>query len=522
MASSETSNHPEKVLEEESFQEPRHGLVSETASDLQPQDSSVDHQSKPAIANDDSLANDELVDWTGPDDPDRPINWARSKKWRNVLVVSLITFTTPLASSMIAPAVPLLMEEFKSTNSIIASFIVSIYVVGYAVGPLLLGPLSEIFGRLWLYHINNVLFVIWSMGCALAPNVPGMLMFRLLSGLAGSCALTIGGGTIVDLFVQEDRGRAMALFSFGPILGPIIGPIGGGFLAEAEGWRWVFWLLTIISGGIAIVGFLCLSETYERTILEKRAAKLRKSTGNPNIHSKLALPISTGEIFKRAIIRPFKLLFLSPIVAIMSIYVALVYAYLYFFFTTMSTVFRDQYQWKNEILGLAFTGLGVGSIISVIFFALVSDRLLKHLAEKSGGERKPEYRLPPLLISCVTIPIGLIWYGWTAQKRLHWILPLIGTGFVGVGQIATFMPVVTYLIDSFPEYAASVSAANTVLRSLGGAFIPLAGPPLYDALGLGWANSLLGFIAMGMIPVTIGLYKYGERIRTNPKFQVKL
>lgn len=265
-----------------------------------------------------------------------------------------------------------------------------------------------------------------------------------------------------------------------------------------------------------------MSETYERTILEKRAAELRKSTGNQNIHSKLALPISTGEIFKRAIIRPFKLLFLSPIVAIMSVYVALVYAYLYFFFTTMSTVFRDQYHWRNEILGLSFTGLGVGSIISVIFFAIVSDRLLKHLAAKSGGERKPEYRLPPLLISCVTIPIGLIWYGWSAEKRLHWIMPIIGTGFVGVGQIATFMPVVTYLIDSFPEYAASVSAANTVLRSLGGAFIPLAGPPLYDALGLGWANSLLGFIAMGMIPVTLGLYKYGEGIRTNPKFQVKL
>lgn len=245
MAHSETPNHPEKALEE-SLQGPQQDLGSETASDLQPHDSSVDHQSNPTTANVSSLANNELVDWNGPDDPERPLNWAGSKKWRNVLVVSLITFTTPLASSMIAPAVPLLMHEFNSTNSIIASFIVSIYVVGYAVGPLLLGPLSEIFGRLWLYHINNILFVIWSMGCALAPNVPGMLMFRLLSGLAGSCALTIGGGTIVDLFAQEERGKAMALFSFGPILGPIIGPIGGGFLAASEGWRWVFWLLTII------------------------------------------------------------------------------------------------------------------------------------------------------------------------------------------------------------------------------------------------------------------------------------
>ncbi|KAF2177119.1 MFS general substrate transporter [Zopfia rhizophila CBS 207.26] len=459
-----------------------------------------------------------IVDWE-PNDPDRPLNWTRASKWRNISIVSLITLLTPLASSMIAPAVIPLMHEFHSTNSIIASFVVSIYIVGYAVGPLVLAPLSEMYGRLYLYHVNNVLFVIWTVACALAPNIPAMLIFRLMCGLAGSCSLTIGGGTITDVFVQQERGLAMSLFSMGPILGPIVGPVGGGFLAEAAGWRWIFWLLAIAAGVVTLIAFVFLRETYEPAILEKRARRLRKETGNMAIRSKQTNSKPKAEVFKQALIRPTKMLFMSPIVAIMSIYVALIYSYLYFFFTTLSQVFEEQYHWGSDVVGLSFLGLGVGSIIGVCVFGAISDKILKRLS--AGGEMKPEYRLPPLLIGTICIPTGFIWYGWTAEKRVHWIAPIIGTGFVGIGQIATFMPVVTYLIDSFPHQAASVVAANTVLRSLGGAFIPLAGPSLFDALGLGWGNSLLGFIALLMIPITLLTYKYGEKIRTHPRFQVE-
>ena len=185
-----------------------------------------------------------IVDWE-VDDPERPLNWPGAKKWRNVGIVSMIALLTPLASSMIAPAVEPMMRDFDETSPIIASFVVSIYIVGYAIGPLFLAPLSEIYGRLYLYHINNVLFVAWNVGCARAPNVAAMLVFRLLCGLAGSCCLTIGGGTITDVFVQQERGVAMSIFSAGPILGPIIGPVGAGFLAEAGGWRWIFYLLII-------------------------------------------------------------------------------------------------------------------------------------------------------------------------------------------------------------------------------------------------------------------------------------
>jgi multidrug resistance protein len=186
-----------------------------------------------------------IVDWDGPDDPDKAMNWPNSRKWANVSIISTVTFLTPLASSMVAPAVPLVLAEFNTSNATIASFIVSIYILGYALGPLFLAPLSEVYGRLPVYHVCNFMFVVWTMACALSPSIGALLVFRLLAGIAGSCPLTIGAGSIADLIRQEKRGGAMAIFALGPLLGPVIGPVAGGFLGQAAGWRWVFWLITI-------------------------------------------------------------------------------------------------------------------------------------------------------------------------------------------------------------------------------------------------------------------------------------
>lgn len=186
-----------------------------------------------------------IVDWESPTDPEKALNWSTGKKWANVAIISAVTFLTPLASSMVAPAVPLIMKEFHSSNETVASLVVSIYLLGYAIGPLGLAPLSEIYGRLPVYHACNAMFVIWTMACALAPSIGPLLVFRVLAGIAGSCPLTIGGGSIADLIAQEKRGAAMAIFALGPLMGPVIGPVAGGYLGEAAGWRWVFWLITI-------------------------------------------------------------------------------------------------------------------------------------------------------------------------------------------------------------------------------------------------------------------------------------
>ncbi|KAL8988561.1 MAG: hypothetical protein Q9177_002386 [Variospora cf. flavescens] len=461
-----------------------------------------------------------LVDWDGPDDPKKPTNWADSRKYSIIVLISTVSFLTPLASSMFAPAIPEVMTEFGSDNVELASFVVSVYILGYAFGPMFVAPASERYGRLPIYHVCNTLFVVFTIACAVSSNLNMLVTWRFFAGLFGSCPLTIGGGTIADMIIQEKRGAMMSIFAMGPIMGPVIGPVAGGYLAQAKGWRWVFWLIAIVAGAITLFSFIFLRETYPPILLERKAKKLRSETNNNNLRGKYTSDLPPLTLFKRAIFRPLKLLFLSPIVLALSTFMAVVYGYLYLLFTTLTVVFESSYGFSFGSIGLTFLGIGIGCLFGLFIFGGVSDRILK--AKSRNGGMKPEYRLPPMIPGAFIIPIGLFLYGWTAEERVHWIAPIIGTGFVGLGLIATFLPVITYLVDAFPIYAASATAASIIFRSLLGALLPLAGRSMYNTLGLGWGNSLLAFISVALCPIPIVLYKYGERIREHPRFQVTL
>ncbi|KAE9987066.1 hypothetical protein EG328_003848 [Venturia inaequalis] len=461
-----------------------------------------------------------IVDWDGEDDPMNPLNWTPKKKWIIVGLLSLMTLVTPLASVLFTPAIPEVMKDFKSTNSTLASFVVSVYILGYAFGPMLLAPLSEMYGRTIVYHVTNILFVGFTVGCALSTNMGMLIAFRFLTGVCGSCPITIGGGTVADLFRTEQRGAAMAAWSLGPLIGPVIGPVGGAYLGQAKGWRWDFWVLVIAGGAVTVAKIVVLRETYAPVLLKRKTERLRQESGNDQLRSKYDEGLTNNEFLKRAIIRPMKMLFLSPLVFILSLYMAIVYGYLYLLFTTMTEVFETKYKFHGGTVGLAYLGIGIGMFLGLIISGSTSDKLVIKLTARNGGQQKPEYRLPLMAPAASTIPIGLFIYGWSAQYSIHWIVPIIGTAFVGAGMITTFMPVTMYLTDSFTLYAASVLAATTVLRSLVGALLPLAGPAMYKAMGLGWGNSLLGFLAAAMIPLPILFYKYGERIRTSKRFNV--
>ncbi|KAL4913768.1 major facilitator superfamily domain-containing protein [Aspergillus aurantiobrunneus] len=466
-----------------------------------------------------AIAVSNTVDWDGPNDPENPVNFSGLVKLTNVGIVTALTFITPLASSMFAPGVPQLMEEFESSNTLLASFVVSVYVLGFAVGPLILAPASELVGRVIIYHICNVGFTVLSVACAVSTDLGMLITFRFFQGCFGSAPITNGGGTVADLIVQEKRGGVLSMYALGILLGPVIGPVAGGYLVAAKGWRWVFWILTIMGGASTIISLFFLCETYPTVLLERKTQRLIRETGNVHLRSKRDNGLSTMQLFIQAISRPSKMLFFSPIVSASSIYAGLVYGYQYLMFTTFTFVFQDQYNFPTKSSGLTFLGIGVGSILGLSVLGLISDRIVKAKSKSptpdspSGPIMKPEYRLPPLVVGAFFIPAGLFIYGWSAEYKTHWIVPILGTGLVGVGNIAVFMCVTSYMIDAFAIYAASALAANTVVRSVMGALLPLAGQRMYDALGLGWGNSLLAFIAAACIPVPWVMLRYGERMR---------
>ncbi|KAE8153380.1 major facilitator superfamily domain-containing protein [Aspergillus avenaceus] len=461
-----------------------------------------------------------LVSWDGPDDHQNPMNWSTMKKVSQILFMSVNTLLTPLASSMFAPGVGYVLREFHSNSAMLGSFTVSVFVLGYAVGPILIGPLSEMYGRVPLYHTCNAIFLIFTIACAVAQSLPQLIIFRFFAGVAGVCPLTIGAGTVADMIPTEKRAGVMSIWGLGPILGPTIGPVAGGFLAQAEGWRWIFWVLTIALGVVTIGCFVCFRESYAPVLLRRKAARLRKETGNVNLHSEHDNVQSTKDLFISALARPGKLFFCSPIVFLLAMFQAITYGYLYLMFTTLTPIFESAYGFSSGTAGLAYLGFGIGSIIGLAIFGVWSDRTAT--AHTARGCFKPESRLPPMVFGCWAIPASLFWYGWAAKAQTHWIVPILGTGLFAIGLMTVFMASNVYLVESYLMHAASVTAAATVVRSLAGAFLPLAGPSMYDTLGLGWGNSLLAFIALAMCAGPLVFWKYGEKIRTHPRFQVKL
>jgi len=414
------------------------------------------------------------------------------------------------------------MATFHISSNILAGLVVSIYILGFAIGPLIIAPMSELYGRYLIYNVCNLTFIIFTVACALSTSIGMLIAFRVLAGMAGAAPLTIGGGTIADIFPLQQRAAAMAIWSLGPLLGPVLGPIAGGFLVEAKGWRWVFWIIAIFAGAFSILFFFVGRETYHPTILARKTARLRKETGNPNLRSKLDSDLPPKEVVIRSIVRPMKMLFFSPIVLLMAIYVAINYGIMYLFFTTMTFVFEGQYHFSSGSVGLSYLGIGIGLMVGMGYVGRASDVYIKRAQAKGAATPENRLELPLTVPGAVLLPIGVFIYGWTTDKHVHWIVPIIGTAFVGLGNLTGMMTIQTYLVDAFTVHAASAIAANTVLRSVFGAFLPLAGLDMFDALGLGWGNSLLGFIALAMIPVPVFFRLRGERIRTNPRFQVQL
>jgi MFS family permease len=252
-------------------------------------------------------------------------------------------------------------------------------------------------------------------------------------------------------------------------------------------------------------------ETYAVILLQRKTKRLQKQTGNPQLRSKMDRGISRREVLARAIVRPTKMTLFSPINIILSASSAFVYGVLYLLLTTFPMVFGNVYGFSTGISGLTYLGLGVGNILGLLCFTFTSDRYVR--ARLAKGEARPEDRLPLLLLSGPLLAAGLFWYGWSAQAHTHWIVPIIGAGLEGMGNMMFFMPITGYLVDAFNEYAASALAANTVLRSIGGALLPLAGPSMYQALGYGWGNSLLAFLTIAFTPALFFIYRYGETLR---------
>lgn len=464
----------------------------------------------------------EFEDWES--DPDNPRNWPSSKKWQCAAVVSLYTFVPPLASSMMAPGLPEVAEKYNVQSPTIIALTLVMFLLSFALAPLVLAPISEMYGRTWVYHIANLFSLGFSLGCAFSPTVGALIGFRFLSGLSGAAPIALGGGSISDMFSEKDRASAMAIYSLGPLIGPAVGPIAGGFIAESIGIKWVFIVIAVLTAIASVVGIPLLKETYAPIIRLRRAKKQRGSDPEKAVkegyHPSLEHTSKLGYLWLN-LIRPVILITRSIVCFMLSLYMAFMYGIYYLMFATFADLFHNIYGFSVGIGGLVYLGLGIGFLSATIFGAKFADQMYHALAKKNNGHGTPEMRIPALIIGSLFVPVGIFWYGWSAQAQIHWIMPIIGTGIFAFGMMTTFLPIQLYLVDTF-TYAASAVSAASVFRSLLGFAFPLFADKMFNALGIGGGNSLLGGLAIVLgIPFPVWLYYNGAALRARSNLSRK-
>ncbi|KAI0446783.1 major facilitator superfamily domain-containing protein [Xylaria telfairii] len=465
-----------------------------------------------------------LVTWTGPDDEENPKNWKFSKKWAAVFTVSLFTLISPISSSLVAPALEAIGDELKITQAFEKNLTLSIFILAYAVGPLVWGPLSEIYGRVIVLQLVNLIYLFFNLGCGLARTKEQLIAFRFLAGLGGSAPLAIGGGLLSDLFNAEDRGKALSIYSLAPLLGPAIGPIAGAFIAQNTTWRWAFYATTIADAVIQGAGVFFLQETYGPVLLLWKKKRLIKETGNTALHTPYDDPDRTvAKLLRTALVRPFRMITTQVIVQVLAVYMLYVYGLIYIVLTSFPTLWSsprpDGYGEPLGIGGLNYISLGLGFFVGAQACAPLQDRIYVALKRRYGGVGRPEYRVPMMIPGAVLMPVGLIVYGWTAEFKTHWIFPNIGAFLFATATIISFQCLQTFLVDTYTRYAASAVSAGTVFRSLAGFGFPLFAPSLYGRLGYGWGNTLLALLGVVLgFPGPFLLWRYGETLRKRSPF----
>ncbi|CAG84155.1 major facilitator superfamily domain-containing protein [Yarrowia lipolytica] len=493
-----------------------------------------------------------------PDDPENiSTQLSLAHKWLLAGIVCATFLQITANSSAFGNATGPIMKELHC-GKVVASLGISLFILGLGSGPMLFAPLSEYYGRRPIYIAGLFLYVIFQLPVCLAPNIQTMLVGRFLSAFFSSSFAAVSGGTITDIFDKKTEGDmlvlAMSTFSISPFFGPVIGPLISGFIVQNTKWRWAFWVMMIWSGVLFAIVILFSKETYAPVLTERKVRRLRgereknlkdhlvsvfSSDPEKNPSAPVTINEKTPVYYTCALMetkktqslgksvmtncqRPFGLLSRDPMVLLVCVYSGFLLAIVYGFFVVFPLVFGNIYNFQLQFKGMSFLPLGVGQLTATYGSIPLMRYLTKRFNDKEIAKGKPggapELKLIPMMIGCFLCPIGLFWFGWTCYPSIHWIVPMIGSGFFGAGIVLVFAGTFGFLVDGYRVYAASAMAANAFVRSAMACAFPLFARQMFDNWSYHWATSLLGFVSCIMIPIPFVFYIHGEKLRAKSPY----
>ncbi|KAJ5975333.1 MFS general substrate transporter [Penicillium waksmanii] len=466
-----------------------------------------------------------VVGWEGEHDPLDPRNFSLSKRMIATLMVSVLSFSVGAASSITAAVLPQSSKDLN-VSEVAGSLVTGMYLFGFATGALVSGPLSEIFGRNMVYLSSLVIFMIFVMASALAPNYGAELIFRFLSGAFGSPPLTCAGGTIADLWNPLEKTLAFPFYAIFSFSGPILAPVISSYMGQSSlGWRWANWIILIMSSIVLVIIILIQPETYAPLLLKWKAKHFRMKADDTRFVSEMDISHAEVGAFARiynALKREFLLTFQEPIIILISLYMTVIYIIIFTFFDGYEFIFGDVYGLSQGLTNIIWLAMFVGMMLAAchvpFIYRWTKIEFVQTKERNDSKHTRPENRLWFAMLGAPAIPIGLFWMAWTDFSYISIWSPIVASVFVGYGTILVFTSSYMYVIDVYDIYAASALSFMTVSRYYVAGGMTVAGIPFYRNMGVHYTLTILACISSLMTLVPYIFYSYGPNIRGWSKY----
>ncbi|KAK1831546.1 major facilitator superfamily domain-containing protein [Podospora conica] len=460
-------------------------------------------------------------------DVDNPLEWPIAFKWGIVTLLALMAFTVTLTCIAAIPLAPEITADLSPSGTppskSASILLVTIWELGEAAGPLLIAPLSEMFGRYPVLNAANLLFIFATALAATAQSLPVFVSARALTGLAVATNV-LNPAIVGDMFGPDERGAAVSLIFLAPLLGGAFGPAIASAVAARWGWRSVVWASVGLASGCGVLLCVLLRETYRVVILRKRREGRRRSVLGAGDDGK-GLQAVAVEVEKRgmkelrdAVLRPGIVLFGSGVLMAMSLFGSVVFTYFYVMNVTLPDILREIYQLEPVAAGMCFISFSVGSVFSVFVCNRNLDKIYIRMRESHKGVGQPEFRLPIAIVGALTMPVATATYGWVAELALPLPFLLCSLAFLGCTLMLALIPLMAYVVDAFGMWSASAMTGVIVTRCLVSTFLPLATAPLVDNYGYGWAFTVFAVLCLVLAPIPILVMRYGPHWRQLSKY----
>ncbi|KAK4121135.1 MFS general substrate transporter [Parathielavia appendiculata] len=469
----------------------------------------------------------------------RPYEYKNSTKWMITAVVALAAAGAPMGSGIFLPALPSMSVDLKASRTI-TNLTISFYMLAMSIFPLwwhvplspscvTLSSFSETLGRRTIYIVSFTLFVVFSILNAVSVNISMLVVMRILGGGASASVQAVGAGTIADIWEPAHRGRAMGIFYLGPLVGPLCAPIIGGALAQGFSWRATMWFLSIYGGVMLLMLLLCLPETLARppppppTVPAAESANTlqRVSTTQSIKHH----TVNTAALVKRYLIDPLSVvLYLRQPPVFITVYCASIAFFALFVLniSIQSTFSSPPYSFPPIPLGACYLAPSLGYILASLVGGRWIDYIMAREAERAERFDEhgqlvylPEDRMRENMWLAATLyPGALVWFGWTAQKGAHFMVPSVANFWFGVGSMLVFGVTTTMLTEFMPRRSSSGVAVNNFVRNIFSCVGSVIAQPLIEVMGVGWLCTMVGLFALVTgVAAVWALRRYGATWR---------